>query len=351
MLGFAARQKIPTLSPDAPGDFGEPSASTSHSGRREGSKRHRKITSGGYLMKRSNTIICIFLSLAICIPAFAVEKVYFVYTDPAGTPLAMTNADGAIVWNAEYKPFGEIYQEYAAPGFENNRMFVSKEMDVESGLYYFGARYMEARIGRFISPDPVGPVFTQTGQANSPMLETPQMLNSYAYAINNPYKYLDSHGKWPTRIHNRLIDLAFSSGKYFLDANTRDVLKAASKYVDRDANQGPGNANEHAMSIPDQTPIEAEAGMNKFIDDKINKYKLHMSKGDTDRAYSELGQALHTIMDSTSPSHKGFQVWGKYGEVENLESTVHVVREQYLNKNDRKITIDRMRNLFNKANQ
>ena len=136
-------------------------------------------------MKMLTKIICIFLSIVICIPAFAVEKVYFVYTDPAGTPMAMTNADGAIVWNAEYKPFGEIYQ-VVAPGFENNRMFVSKELDAESGLYYFGARYMEARIGRFISPDPMG--------SAKPLLN-PQGLNPYAYSANNPYRYVDPDGR------------------------------------------------------------------------------------------------------------------------------------------------------------
>ncbi len=136
-------------------------------------------------MKGIVKVLAVLLSLQIAGPALSAEKVYFYYTDPAGTPLTMTNENGAIVWSAEYKPFGEPYQVVTS-GFENNRMFVSKEMDVESGLYYFGARYMEARIGRFMSPDPVGP--------DKPLLN-PQGLNSYAYSANNPYRYIDPDGR------------------------------------------------------------------------------------------------------------------------------------------------------------
>jgi uncharacterized protein RhaS with RHS repeats len=39
--------------------------------------------------------------------ALAAEQVYFYYTDPAGTPLAMTDTNGTVVWRADYLPFGE----------------------------------------------------------------------------------------------------------------------------------------------------------------------------------------------------------------------------------------------------
>jgi len=117
---------------------------------------------------------------------------YFYHTDPAGTPLAMTDAGASVVWRADYKPFGEDYQ--IASTHENNRMFVGKEMDQETGLYYFGARYMEAMIGRFISPDPVGAVDSRTGGVNEKVLRNPQRINLYAYGLNNPYRYIDPDG-------------------------------------------------------------------------------------------------------------------------------------------------------------
>ena len=134
--------------------------------------------------------------------ALAGEQVYFYDTDPAGTPLVMTDAAGNVVWRADYQPFGE--EEVTKSDVQNNRMFVGKEKDVESGLYYFGAKYNDSTTGRFISPDIIGPVDPATGKINQKMLQNPQRLNRYAYGLNNPYRYVDSDGMWPEEAHNKI---------------------------------------------------------------------------------------------------------------------------------------------------
>jgi len=108
-------------------------------------------------------------------------------------PLAMTDSSGNVVWRADYKPFGE--EQSITGSIENNEKFVGKEKDKETGLYYFGARYMEPRIGRFISPDPIGLVDPRTSKTNYEMLKNPQKLNRYAYSLNNPYRYVDLDGR------------------------------------------------------------------------------------------------------------------------------------------------------------
>ena len=145
-------------------------------------------------MKRIPIIFSLALiSIFLCISSvFASEKVFFYYTDPAGTPLAMTDTNGTVVWRADYKPFGE--EKSVTGTIENNEKFVGKEKDKETGLYYFGARYMKAEIGRFTSPDPVGPVDPRTSKINEKVLKNPQRLNLYAYAGNNPFKLIDPFG-------------------------------------------------------------------------------------------------------------------------------------------------------------
>jgi len=135
--------------------------------------------------------------------ALAGQKVFFYHTDPAGTPLVMTDEKRNVVWRAEYKPFGEEFEVTPEP--ENNKMFVGKEMDKETGLYYFGARYMEPMIGRFISTDPIGAVDAKTGETNQIIIHDPQRINSYAYGLNNPHKYIDPDGETP------LIGLAIAA--------------------------------------------------------------------------------------------------------------------------------------------
>jgi RHS repeat-associated protein len=79
---------------------------------------------------------------------------------------------------------------------DNNRQFIGKEKDTETGLDYFGARYMEVGVGRFLTPDPVRIVDVATGEVNPTILSDPQRLNVYGYGLNNPYRYVDPDGKY-----------------------------------------------------------------------------------------------------------------------------------------------------------
>lgn len=61
----------------------------------------------------------------------------------------------------------------------------SKERDTETGLDYFGARYMSSPQGRFTSPDPL---------LESADPSDPQTWNRYAYGLNNPLRFIDPTG-------------------------------------------------------------------------------------------------------------------------------------------------------------
>ena len=63
--------------------------------------------------------------------------------------------------------------------------FTGKERDAETGLDYFGARYMSAAQGRFTSPDP--PLLDQH-------IGDPQSWNIYSIGRNNPLRYIDPTG-------------------------------------------------------------------------------------------------------------------------------------------------------------
>ncbi len=63
--------------------------------------------------------------------------------------------------------------------------YTGKERDAESGLDYFGARYYGSALGRFTSPDPL---------MASAHASDPQSWNRYAYAMNNPLRFVDPDG-------------------------------------------------------------------------------------------------------------------------------------------------------------
>ncbi len=66
-------------------------------------------------------------------------------------------------------------------------MFTGKERDAETGLDYFGARYMSGAQGRWGSPDPIN--LTETR-----LISPSSTLNKYVYGGNNPLKFVDPDG-------------------------------------------------------------------------------------------------------------------------------------------------------------
>ena len=107
---------------------------------------------------------------------------YFFQNDPIGTPVAVTDEENRIVWEAVYLPCGEAAVNPASL-IEFNLRFVGQYFDAETGLHYNFHRYYDPATGRYLTPDPIG----LEGGANL-----------YAYVGNNPVNFIDPYGlsKW-----------------------------------------------------------------------------------------------------------------------------------------------------------
>jgi len=81
---------------------------------------------------------------------------YFYASDHLGSSSVLTTQQGSYHERIEYLPYGETWVEDKAvsDGYTTPYKFTSKELDAETGLYYFGARYYDARVSRWISADP-----------------------------------------------------------------------------------------------------------------------------------------------------------------------------------------------------
>jgi RHS repeat-associated protein len=112
-----------------------------------------------------------------------------------------------------------------------DKLFTGQRLD-DTGLYYYGARYYEPTIGRFLSPDSISPNFMN-----------PQSFNRYSYVFNNPLKYNDPSGSWPN-----WADVRETAGKV-INAGKGALQVAISKTVEiyQAARQLPGQAQQAAM--------------------------------------------------------------------------------------------------------
>lgn len=76
-----------------------------------------------------------------------------VHNDHLGTPQKMTDSTGAIVWSADYKPFGEATVIIST--ITNNLRFPGQYFDAETGLNYNFFRDYNPTIGKYIEADPL----------------------------------------------------------------------------------------------------------------------------------------------------------------------------------------------------
>ncbi|MBC7978573.1 MAG: VCBS repeat-containing protein [Myxococcales bacterium] len=143
---------------------------------------------------------------------------FFLHKDHIGSTQIVTDHLGKVVSRVVYKPFGDIDPGSSEGSDIHRAKFGGQELDGESGLYYFNARYYDATIGRFISPDSVmGSGFLQV-----------DAFNRYAFAGNNPIRNIDPSG------HSFLVGL-------IVGAVVGATVAFATELIQQGVNQGWGN--------------------------------------------------------------------------------------------------------------
>jgi len=107
-------------------------------------------------------------------------------TDALGSTRTKTNGSGLALARFDYEPFGAEIGRHGSGGDGLRQRFTGKERDAESGLDYFGARYLAGGQGRFTSADE--PFADQQA-------EDPQSWNLFSHVGNNPLSYVDPGGR------------------------------------------------------------------------------------------------------------------------------------------------------------
>jgi RHS repeat-associated protein len=125
------------------------------------------------------------------------EKQYWYHGDHLGSAQAVTNVRGEEYEQIEYTSYGEIWIDNAsaASNLDIPYRFTGKERDTETGLYYYGARYLDSKTGRWLSTDPaLAEYIAGSGIGNGGIYNSINM-HTYHYAGNNPIKYTDPDGR------------------------------------------------------------------------------------------------------------------------------------------------------------
>ena len=137
------------------------------------------------------------------------QRLYFYHSDYLGSASLITDYKGNEYERLEYTPYGELWvdlSEYTGSTYLPFK-FSAKEMDSETGLYYYGARYLDSKYSLWNSTDPAlgeyipkAPINEQSRQYNQNLpgmggIFNPINANLYHYAGNNPVRYVDPDGR------------------------------------------------------------------------------------------------------------------------------------------------------------
>ena len=238
-------------------------------------------------------------------------EVYYFHTDQVGLPEELSNAQGQIIWQAQYKTWGSTVEERwearrlhgakvqgqtegdipQGDRQEQNLRFQGQYLDRETGLHYNTFRYYDADIGRFISPDPIG-------------LDGGINLGSYS---PNPISWIDPWGwagctlkKSNEKTHD--YDLTISKSKYPETAgHIGDAIKAGHPDVVT-INRGGASSNRRASL----KGVDTRAGKDRdewpmavFREGGKGASVRHIDPSDNRGAGSSIGNVLQNLPNGT----------------------------------------------------
>ncbi len=134
---------------------------------------------------------------------------FYYHQDGLGTVTEMTDINGSVAKAYAYDAYGNILE---SPGtVEQPYTYTGRELDSESGLYYYRARYYDAGTGRFLQKDPIG-------IAAGP--------NGYSYVKSSPLNLIDPSGLSPVGWIVKLGDKCMKKVKaLFSDEEMRQARK------------------------------------------------------------------------------------------------------------------------------
>jgi RHS repeat-associated protein len=204
---------------------------------------------------------------------------YFYHTDHLGSTSYITDAVGNAVQHVSYLPFGETFAEQHS-AYDSPYQFNGKELDAETGLYYYGARYYDPKTSVFMGVDPLA--------------EKSGTWSPYTYCKDNPIRLIDPDGMDPDDppTLKQIVSKGIRSSTTFtsLMKNSNISIKNYSKYI----------------SFGDETSTDVNSGeivLTKGIDIKFQIMLLTQELSNRDNLKSEQKLLLSVEKGEISPKN------------------------------------------------
>ncbi len=121
-------------------------------------------------------------------PADPTLEVRYYHQDHLGSSNTLSDEVGALVSESVFYPFGHQRGSFDPRTSVKAYGFTQKELDMESSLHYFEARFLLGPSARFVTVDPMALKVTDN------VIKNPQLNHTYCYAENSPVVLVDPTG-------------------------------------------------------------------------------------------------------------------------------------------------------------
>jgi len=159
----------------------------------------------------------------------------YYHPDNLTSTTIQTDAGGNRVQHHGYSAFGRTRYTLSTTAFPVSRRYTCQVLDEDTGLYYYGARYYDPQLGRFIQPDDI---ISDLGN--------PQSYNRYSYVLNNPLRYTDPDGQAP-----QLVSLTYNPGTGKITAGYSEIYENTLRFSG-------GSGVAPALMVGSMVPVVGE---------------------------------------------------------------------------------------------
>ena len=151
-----------------------------------------------------------------------VEETFYYHSDHLGSTSYITDQKANVTQYDAYLPYGELHVDEHSSNAEMPYKFNGKELDEETGLYYYGARYMNPITSMWYGVDPLAEKYPN--------------VSAFVYCMGNPVKLFDPDGKkilfvnghWTPGLPGEWLGSRYPGRKYW----SNGFAQAAQQYFD-----------------------------------------------------------------------------------------------------------------------
>ena len=259
-------------------------------------------------------------------------KQYYYHSDHLGSASLITDYKGDEYQRIEYTPYGETWVEKTSnTGLEHlPYRFTGKEIDDETGLYYYGARYLDPRYSRWISTDLALSDYMSRSDVGCGGIYNSVNLNLYHYAGNNPVRYMD-----PTGLYDEESGYSGQEIKDFKKMSVSEQLAYLKSQVSS-VTEGTSSAGVKAGHMREQLKdsmklnglFYSRDGDEKFMNEKLRDF-LNTKEDGSDYTIKDIQLDLANWTQLTFP-----------GDNEHQHNQNGGRNQKFINKDGREVVFD-----------